>query len=175
MWRRYRPLPPLRRVPFVLAKGTRTARSSIRPYAALRVPSLRCLPGASRPTTRYAKSTSRDFGLGRRGLRTSSLQTPTLSLLKSRSYGRRLHGRICEIKVWRSHTDAEATADLLDLDLDVHARTSRRRQRRLQEAERRCLKGHSAAAEDARRRLGVASRRPRRPGGCRSEGTRSAA
>ncbi len=41
MRRRCWPLPPLRRVPFVLAKGTKTVCPCIRPYAALRVPSLR--------------------------------------------------------------------------------------------------------------------------------------
>ncbi|MGF6590779.1 hypothetical protein ABIE20_000964 [Pseudomonas sp. 2835] len=98
---------------FSWEKVGKTARSSIRPYAALRVPSLRCLPGASRPTTCFAKSTSRVFGLGRRVLRTSPLQTPTLSLLKSRSYGRRLHWRICESRCWRSHADAVQTSPLV--------------------------------------------------------------
>ena len=51
MWCGCRPLPPLRRADFVLAKPAKTARSHIRPYAALRVPSFRCLPGAPRPTT----------------------------------------------------------------------------------------------------------------------------
>ena len=75
-----------------------------------------------------------NFGFGRRVLRTSPLQTPTLSLLKSQSYGWRLDGRIFETNYWRSQADPD-----LDLDLDLHTRKFRRRGLRLQEAEWRCL------------------------------------
>ncbi|MHC2148626.1 hypothetical protein ACVI9W_004608 [Pseudomonas sp. 210_17 TE3656] len=84
VWRCCRPLPPLRRVPFVLAKGTKTACSCIRPYAALRVPSLRHLPGPrglrlASPSLRLAL-----FGYAE-GATHWPLQAPPLSLLKSQS------------------------------------------------------------------------------------------
>ena len=49
-----RPLPPLRRPPFFLEKGGKTAGSCIRPYAALRVPSAPATSRPARPTTCYA-------------------------------------------------------------------------------------------------------------------------
>ncbi len=108
-----------------------------------------------------------NFGFGRRVLRTSPLQTPTLGLLKSRSYGRRLYGRIFEIRLWRSQADAIAgqarshrvnwspggsglapryrpasyiaSREIPLQSLALHARKFRRRGLRLQEAERRYL------------------------------------
>ena len=44
----WRPVSPLRRVTFVVAKVTKTGHPHIRPFAALRVPSLRCRSGAAR-------------------------------------------------------------------------------------------------------------------------------
>ena len=85
--RRCRPVPPLRRLTFVLSKVSKTAGSHIRPYASLRVPSLRCPPGAARPTTCFAKSTTRALRLRRRGLRPRPFRTPPLGLLKSQVTG----------------------------------------------------------------------------------------
>jgi hypothetical protein len=82
VWRRCRPLPPLRRPTFFLEKVGKTARSCIRPYAALRVPSLRHLPGPrglrlAAPSLRLAF-----FGYAE-GAAHRPLQAPPLSLLKS--------------------------------------------------------------------------------------------
>ena len=72
---------------FSWKKGGKTAGSHIRPYASLRVPSLRCPPGAARPTTCFAKSTTRALRLRRRGLRPSPFRTPPLGLLRSHVTG----------------------------------------------------------------------------------------
>ena len=85
--RRCHPIPPLRRLTLFLDKVSKAAGSHIRPYAALRVPSLRCPPGAARPTTCFAKSTTRALRLRRRGLRPSPFRTPPLGLLKSQVTG----------------------------------------------------------------------------------------
>ncbi len=145
MWRCCRPLPPLRRVPFVLAKGTKTAGSRIRPYAALRVPSLRCLPGASRPTTCCAKSTARELRLRPKGAAhqpppDTSTRPPEVAKLLAAPALAYLRNRC-----WRSQTDVVAgQARLLSEyrlapDLDLRARKFRRCRLRLQEAERRYL------------------------------------
>ena len=98
VWRRCRPLPPLRRPTFFLEKVGKTARSCIRPYAALRVPSLRHLPGPrglrlASPSLRLAL-----FGYAE-GATHWPLQAPPLSLLKSHSAAPALACMKIKIKV----------------------------------------------------------------------------
>ena len=135
--RRCRPVPPLRRLTFVLSKVSKTAGSHIRPYASLRVPSLRCPPGAARPTTCFAKSTTRALRLRRRGLRPSPFRTPPLGLLKSQVTGGALTAGSSKSKAVR--TARCASVSVFDLAFALDARESRRRQLRLQPAEWRCL------------------------------------
>ena len=118
-------------------KGGKTAGSHIRPYAALRVPSLRCPPGATRPTTCFAKSTTRALRLRRRGLRPSPFRTPPLGLLKSQVTGGVLRDGSSKSKAVR--TARCASVSVFDLAFALDARESRRRQLRLQPAEWRCL------------------------------------
>ena len=83
MWRGHWPLPPLRRLTFLLGKVSKTARSYIRPSAALRVPSRRRLPGP-RGLRFAAQIYISRLRLRRRVLAHLALQAPLLSLLKSR-------------------------------------------------------------------------------------------
>jgi hypothetical protein len=70
---------------FVLAKVTKAARSHhTAPTLRFGVPSLRSFPGLRAASDLLRKSTSRAFGYAE-GCCTRALQTPTLSLLKSRS------------------------------------------------------------------------------------------
>ena len=98
IWRRCRPVPPSRRPTFFLEKVGKTAGSHIRPSAALRVPSLRCSTGATRPTTCFAKSTVRVLRLRRRVLRTCPFRTPPLGLLRSQVTGGDCKGGSSKLK-----------------------------------------------------------------------------
>ena len=178
LWRCCWPLPPLRRPTFFLEKVGKTARSCIRPYAALRVPSLRHLPGPrglrlAAPSLRLAF-----FGYAE-GAAQRPLQAPPLSLLKSQFAASvlvwiksKIKSKI-KIKI-RSGLARRFQSGFARLDFEDASAQAPPVTLRLQEAEWRCLEGGGCAAPFG---LGRSSRVVDRdaPGGHRSEGTRSAA
>ena len=151
MWRRCRPLPPLRRPTFFLEKVGKTARSCIRPYASLRVPSLRHLPGPrglrlASPSLRLAF-----FGYAE-GAAHRPLQVPTLGLLKSQSAAPEL----TRMKI-KNESESESLLTLLaglsrdglrlvapESDFEDTPVQAPPVTLRLQEAEWRCLEGAGA-------------------------------